>query len=250
LAPPPGDRTFCALIQYPLGFTDALSRAGVHYLAASPETMVAPGVPSSVAADVERHESDPRAMARAVVADVMHTRYGVGPLGVFGSFGPAAAFDVIDCSPSRVADTERAVARLNGALAADAAHPATRDAIRSDVGSVDGMARIPNGDALPWRADRPAIAVYDRIASDGRLDAGVRADARDAAGAVRSLVLAHAESRSFAPFGGASYSDATGPTVHLPLSAKQVDPWAPRVSETNNAFYRAVGAPSLTRAIA
>lgn len=87
-----------------------------------------------------------------------------------------------------------------------------RAAVRGNVRSVDGMARIPNGEHLPWRADRPAIAVYDRLASDARLGEDIRADARAASSAVADLVLAHGESARFAPFGGASYRDAAGPT--------------------------------------
>src|SRR5579864_7500559 len=46
-----------------LGFADALSHAGVKWLAASPETMLAPGVPSDVARAIASHENDPHAMA-------------------------------------------------------------------------------------------------------------------------------------------------------------------------------------------
>lgn len=230
-----------------LGFTDALARAGVRYLAASPETMVAPGVPTSVAHEIARDENAPRRMARAIVADVMGTSYHAGPLG---SFSPAAAFDVLDCSPQRVGAAEKAIKRLNDALVHAAANERARDAIRADIAGVDGMARIPGGAHLPWRADRPAIAVYDRLADDARLDPSLRAAARSASGAVHELVLAHAETARFDAFGGADYRDATGPTVHLPLSRKQVDPWAPRMRETDNAFYRSVDASALTRAIA
>lgn len=233
-----------------MGFTDALARAGVRYLAASPETMVAPGVPSDVAHAIAENERDPHAMARAIVADVMKTRYDAGPFGAFGGLAPAAAFDVIDCSRAGVDRAEHAIAQLNDDLAASASNAGGRAEIRRDVGGVDGMARIPGGDALPWRADRPAIAVYDCLAGDARLGDSTRADARAAAQSVRRLVLAHEESSHFDPFAGASYRDAAGPTVHLPLSVKQIDPWAPRIRETGNAFYRAVGAPSLTRAIA
>lgn len=222
-----------------MGFTDALSRAGVKYLAASPETMIAPGVPTNVAHAIAQNESDPQRMAQAVVDGVMGTRYDAGPLG---SFGPAAAFDVLDCAPKRVATAKERIRSLDDALVRAANDPGTRRAIRADVGAVDGMARLPNAQRLPWRADRPAIAVYDRIAADARLGANVRSAARAASDAVRGLVLAHAES--------ARYRDATGPTVHAPVTRRQIDPWAPRVSETENAFYRDVDAPALTRAIA
>ncbi|HEY9086344.1 MAG TPA: hypothetical protein VIN40_10490 [Candidatus Tyrphobacter sp.] len=230
-----------------MGFADALSRAGVRYLAASPETMMAPGVPTSVAEAIAAHEDDPLAMARAVVGDVMGTAYDAGPLG---TFAPAAAFDVLDLDPRKIGSAETAIKRLNDALVARARDPRAREAIRADVASVDGMARIPDTHGLPWRADRPALAVYDRLASDGRLGAEVCDDAARATRSVRDLVLAHRESRSFGPFDDVDYRDAVGPTVHLPISRAQIDPWAPRVRETANAFYRAVDAPALTRVIA
>jgi hypothetical protein len=230
-----------------MGFADALSRVGVKFLAASPETMVAPGVPTGVAQDVEKHEDDAHAMAAAVVHEVMHTKYDAGPLGTFGG---AAAFDVLDLEPSKLAHADASIKCLNDALVAASSDPLQRNAIRSDVTSVEGMARIPGTHGLPWTADRPAIAVYDRIARDARLGLDTRTDARDAAQAVRELVLAHEESAHFAPFGGADYRDAAGPTVHLPTSQKQIDPWAPQVRETSNAFYRDVDGPDLTRAIA
>ncbi len=48
-----------------LGFGDALSHAGVRWLAASPETMLAPGIPSDVAHVIASNQRDPDAMARA-----------------------------------------------------------------------------------------------------------------------------------------------------------------------------------------
>ncbi len=229
-----------------MGFADALSRAGVKYLAASPETMIAPGAPTSVAEAIADHEADASAMAGAVVGDVMGTAYDLGP---FGTFTPAAAFDVLDLDPRKIGSAETAIKRLNDALVARARDPQARDAIRADVKSVEGMARIVDTHGLPWRADRPAIAVYDRLASDARLSPEVRGDAASAAKAVLDLVLAHRESRSFGPF-QADYGDAVGPTIHLPASRAQIDPWAPRLRETANAFYRAVDASALTRAIA
>ncbi len=92
-----------------LGFENALSRAGVRYLAASPETMVAPGVPTGVAEAIASHASDPQAMARAIVARVMQTQYDAGPLG---TFGPAAAFDVIDCDARAPRAADVAIKRL------------------------------------------------------------------------------------------------------------------------------------------
>jgi hypothetical protein len=228
-----------------LGFADALSRAGVRFLAASPETMLSPGVPTGVADAIARNVNDPTAMANHVVKTVMQTRYGT-PDGE--SFGTAAAFDVLDCSPNRIANAERAIKTFNDAVAGDRAD---RTAIRRDVASVDGMVRFPESTPdMPWHADRPAIAMYGAIASDTKLPSQLRDDARAAADATRALVLAHKESRGFGPFDGASYADAAGPTIHAPLSAKQLDPWAPKVSETNNAFYNAVDQDKFVRAVA
>ena len=93
--------------------------------------------------------------------------------------------------------------------------------------------------------------MYDTIASDGRLDRTLRDDAASARDAVGNLVLAHRESGGFAPFDGADYTDAAGPTVHFPTTRGQIDPWADQgVSETNNSFYRNVDQDALTRVIA
>jgi len=103
---------------------------------------------------------------------------------------------------------------------------------------------------MPWRADRPAIAFYEKLAGDARLSDRVRADARAAAEAVRTLVLSHRESGDFKAFGGSDYSDAAGPTVHLPTSRREIDPWASAgVTETDNAFYDAVDEDAMTRVI-
>ncbi|MFN2449150.1 MAG: hypothetical protein ABR508_05065 [Candidatus Baltobacteraceae bacterium] len=227
-----------------LGFADALSHAGVKWLAASPETMVSPGVPSDVAHAIAAHTSDEHAMASAVVNDVMDYRYGIGRF----SYSPAAAFDVLDVGRSTVAPVEQSVKALNDAIAADGAQAAR---IRSDAAHVRGMARIPDATPdMPWHADRPAIAVYDSLAKDAKLDATVRTAAAKAETAVRGMVLAHGESRSFAPFGGTSYSDAAGPTVHFPVNSAQVDPWAPRVSETQNRFFAETDAAAAERVVA
>ncbi len=61
-----------------LGFASALSHAGVRYLAASPETMLAPGVPTTAAEAIARHPDDPAAMAHELVERTMQTRYQVG----------------------------------------------------------------------------------------------------------------------------------------------------------------------------
>ena len=98
----------------------------------------------------------------------------------------------------------------------------------------------------------PAIAFYDTLASDGRLDdAASRRRAQRAARTCADLVLAHRESDDFEPFGGADYSDAVGPTVHLPTSRRQIDPWASAgVTETDNEFYTKVDEAAMTRVLA
>jgi hypothetical protein len=230
-----------------LGFADALSRVGVKYLAASPETMLSPGAPTTIADAIAKNGDDPRTMARAAVDDVMHTRYDAG---VGEPFGPAAAFSVLDLDPQKIAKMRANVKVLNDALIAASRDRDTRASIRGDVKSVEGMVRFPQSTGLPWHADRPAIAAYDALASDARLDPSTRAKAAAARDAVSNIVLAHGESADFAPFADADYSDAVGPTVHLPLSHKQIDPWAPAVSETDNAFYRDTDGDGLAHAIA
>ena len=223
-----------------MGFADALSHAGVQYLAASPETMLAPGVPSDVAHAIASNENDPAAMAKSVVSDVMRAKYA------------AAAFDVLDLDPAKIGRAETAIKRLNDDAAGEATSNGVRQVLREDARAVDGMVRFPHAPKdMPWHADRPAIAFYDTLASDGRLDDSLRSDARDAAGAVSDLVLAHRECKDFGPFGDADYSDADGPTVHLPTTRGQIDPWAAAgVSETDNAFYRKVDEDAMTRVIA
>ena len=223
-----------------MGFADALSHAGVRYLAASPETMLAPGVPSDVAHAIASNENDRAAMAKSVVSDVMRAKYA------------AAAFDVLDLDPAKIGRAEAAIKRLNDDAAGEAASNGVRQVLREDAGAVDGMVRFPDAPKdMPWHADRPAIAFYDGLASDGRLDDSLRTDARDAAGAVRNLVLAHSERKDFTPFGDADYSDAAGPTVHLPTTRHQIDPWAGAgISETDNAFYRKVDEDAMTRVLA
>ena len=228
-----------------LGFADALSSAGVKWLAASPEIMIAPGVPTSVASAIAGNLGDPRGMAQDVVALAMGVRYNFGG----EVLAPAAAFSVIDTSPQAMASVREHVKRLDDDLAkAIDANPALAPHVRADERAVHGMARCEST-SLPWRADRPAIALYDKLASDARLPQIVRDDARAAAGAVRDVVLAHHESRAFAPYGGIDYHDAVGPTVHSPLNAKQIDPWAPQMTETANAFWKAVDGERLANAL-
>jgi hypothetical protein len=230
-----------------LGFSSALSHAGVRFLAASPETMLAPGVPSSVAHEIAQHIGDPQAMARALVADTMETRYH---LIHAGSFGPAAAFDVLDLDPGKIGAVESAVKQLDDALAAAAHNPEMRSTIREDARAIGGMVRFPHPERMPWQADRPAIALYDTFGEDGRLPGSVRDAAQRAASAIKATVLAHRESDDFAPFAHADYSDAAGPTVHFPTRRSEIDPWAPRVSETSTAFFKNVGGARLAGAVA
>lgn len=228
-----------------LGFADALSHDGVKYLAASPETMLAPGVPTGVAEDIARHEDDPAAMAKAIVSDAMRTRYD----SFAGSYAPAAAMDVLDLDPQKMAAVRAAVKQLDHGLATVARmSDAAQDAILADARSVDGMVRFDHG-GLPWHADRPAIALYDTFAADTRLPNDVRSAATAASKAVAKLVLAHRESHGFEPFAAADYRDAVGPTVHFATDPHQLDPWAPKVSETQTAFYREVGASKLDHAL-
>jgi hypothetical protein len=229
-----------------LGFADALSQDGVKYLAASPETMLAPGTPTSVAEDIASHVDDPAAMAKAVVTDVMHTKYGMPGMG---SYTPAAAMDVLDLDSKKIATMRDAVKTLDKALTTAArGSDDAQAAILDDARSVDGMVRFDQG-KLPWHADRPAMALYDTFAGDTRLSNDVRTAAATASKSVGDLVLAHAESRDFIPFGGADYRDAVGPTVHFATTPGQLDPWAPKVSETHTAFYKEVGAAKLDRAL-
>ena len=227
-----------------LAFTSALSDAGVKYLAASPETMIAPGVSSDVAHPIAANENDPSAMAHAVVADTMKTTYGAGGT----HWNPAAAFDVIDCDPTRVANMQQSVKVLNDSLVAAASRIITRQQILADANAVDGVSR-ESPEPTPWRADRPAIRLYETFAADSALPQSVRTAATQAAASVKALVLGHSESAHFQPFGGTDYRDAVGPTVHFPTSSLQVDPWAPKISETKNAFYQTVDGGRLANAL-
>ncbi len=229
-----------------LSFAGALSHAGVRYLAASPETMLAPGVPTTAAEAIARHPDDPAAMAHELVEDTMRARYRLGNVA---AYAPAAAFDVIDLDPAKIATMERAVKHLDGTIAREAdAKPAVARAVRADAKAVDGMVRFTNKQ-LPWHADRPALALYDGFARDARLPDDLRAAASAAKDAVAATVLAHAETQGYAPFGGADYTDAVGPTVHFATSAKQRDPWAPQISETDTKFYAKVGAGRVDAAL-
>ena len=229
-----------------VAFSSALSHAGVKYLAASPETMLAPGVPTAVAHDIVQNLNAPDKMAKDVVDTTMDTNYGTRRDG----FAPAAAFDVIDLDPKKTAAVANAVSSLNAALTSEAANKTARAAIREDAKAIDGMVRFPEGKTMPWRADRPALALYDTFSQDGRLSKTVRDAAAAARDAVEDTVMAHRESDDFAPFNDSDYSNAVGPTVHFPVSPKQVDTWAPQISETDNQFYKSVGGDDLAKVVA
>jgi len=223
-----------------LGFAEELSRAGVQYVAASPETMIAPGVPSGAVAEaVQRGGGDPQATAHGIVDAVMDRQYRLGG----AAYRPAAAFNVLDLAPAKIAAMERAVRAVNDDVAAlphDAAGDAAARAVRTDGTRTPGMTRFVDEPGLPWHADRPAEALYARMAHDGHLPEALRRDAAAAAQAVGALILADRESARFEP-GAISYRDAVGPTVHFPVDAKQYDAWAKNgVSETDNRFFKDV----------
>jgi len=168
------------------------------------------------------------------------------------AYHPAAAFDVFDLDPKKVAGVRDAVRSFDDAVAAmphDAQDKPELRELRADVASIKGMARFDHSASMPWHADRPALAVYQRIAADARLPQAVRDAATDAATAIRSIVLAHRESADFGPF-HASYSDAAGPTEHLPTTKGSFDGWAGQgVTETHNQFYDDVDGREFARSI-
>jgi hypothetical protein len=228
-----------------LGFADALSRSGVKYLAASPETMLAPGVPSAKVADVLTQGGD---WADNLVSVTMHVSFGQGA----AAYHPAAAFDVFDLDQKKVAAVRSAVGAFNDSVVEVARGVSgakfARD-IRSDIAAVPGMARFDHSSDMIYHSDRPVEAVYDRIRADGRLPGSVREAATDARETIGALVVAHSESAWFAPF-RTSYADAAGPTAHLPLTPNQYDPWSSGgVSETHNEFFDAVHGRELARAL-
>jgi hypothetical protein len=227
-----------------VSFASALSHVGVKFLAASPETMLAPGTPTTVAEAIAQHGDDPEAMARAMVTRTMHARYGLDGQ----AYAPAAAFDVLDLAPQKIAAMEHAVGALDATIARDAKDDGVRGAVLEDARSVEGMVRFTR-QPYPWHADRPAEALYDTFARDTRLPDDLRAAAASAKDAVSATVLAHAESRGFAAFGGASYRDSAGPTVHFATNHAERDPWAPQISETKTAFDAKVGEKRLDRAL-
>ncbi|MBV8222955.1 MAG: hypothetical protein JO293_06300 [Candidatus Eremiobacteraeota bacterium] len=216
----------------------------MRYLAASPETMLAPGAPSAKIADALTHGSD---WASNVVDATMKVRYGAGT-----SYHPAAAFDVLDLAPEKIDSVRRSITAFNDSVVALSKARGSGELIhdiRSDLRSVPGMARFDHTADMIYHSDRPAEAVYATIGADSRLPSNVRSAALQAKAAVGALVLAHDEYGWFAPM-NASYADAAGPTAHMPISADQYDPWSESgVSETHNGFFGAVHAREFARAI-
>jgi hypothetical protein len=204
--------------------------------------MLAPGVPSAVVADALTRGGD---WPKHVVDATMRQRYGSSG----DSYHPAAAFDVFDLEPKKIARARAAVRAFDDAAAKMQRASDESRSLKADVRGVRGMVRFDHSADMPWHADRPAEAMYDAIAGDDHLPATLRAAAGAAAAAVRELVLAHRESADFGPF-NASYADAAGPTVHAPLSRRSFDTWADRgVTETHNGFYDAVNGRAFARAV-
>ena len=228
-----------------LGFADTLSHIGVRYLAASPETMLAPGVPSAAFADTLTHGDG---WAQDAVDVTMRARYGSGA----GAYHPAAAFDVLDLDATKIANVRSTISGFNSEVSSLRHERGGQEElreIRSDVKSVRGMVRFDHSADMPWHADRPAITVYETVADDARLPDALRGAAKAAAEAVASLVLAHKESADFGPF-HASYSDAVGPNIHAPITPHSYDAWADQgVIETHNGFFDAVHGRDFARAI-
>lgn len=228
-----------------IGFCDTLSHSGVKYLAASPETMLAPGVPSAAFADALTSGSS---WAQKAVDVTMHARYGTSG----DAYHPAAAFDVFDLDAQKVAAVRSSVGEFNrevGTLPKSAQGVEYAHEIRSDLRSIRGMVRFDHSARMPWHADRPAIASYDAVADDARLPEALRNAAKAASDAVANLVIAHKESSSFGPF-HSSYDDAAGPTAHLPITKGLYDSWSDQgVVETHNDYYDSVHGKEFARAI-
>jgi hypothetical protein len=111
------------------------------------------------------------------------------------------------------------------------------------------MARFDHTSDMIYHADRPVEALYAKIGTDARLPQPVRDAAGAARDAVGAIVLAHDEDAWSAPM-HARYADAAGPTAHIPLSSDQYDPWSRNgVSETHNAFFKAVHGREFAQAI-
>jgi hypothetical protein len=125
------------------GVRDARSQDGVKRLAASPETMLAPGTPTSVAEDIAKNIDDPAAMAKAILKDTMSTKYGLGG----ETYRPAAAMDVLDSEFDQ--DRDDARCRQGARWRPDRRGPhqrfsASRGARRREVGRRDGPLKAPD----------------------------------------------------------------------------------------------------------
>ncbi len=227
-----------------MGFADALSRVGVKYLAASPETMLSPGVPTGVADAIARNINDPSAWRTAWSETVMRARYATP--SVNRSERPRhSTCSIVRRTRSQMQNA--AIKAFNDAAGAD-----TPTAARSAATSPRSRAwcafltqrRTCHGTPIARRSrcTMPSLQTPTcrRAYATMRAPQPMHARARDGA----------QESRRFGPFDGSSYADAVGPTIHAPLSAKQLDPWAPKISETNNAFYDAVDQAKFVRAVA
>jgi len=210
------------------------SRVGVRYFAASPETTIAPGIPSWVALAIARNQSDPTAMARAVVAIVMAQRYTHA--GV--TYAPAAAFDVLDISPDKMDAVQQAETAFNLQLIGTLRQQSSlRRVILQDINAVPGMQRDEPTALVPWHADRPAIELYTRIAADRRLPVELRQAADTARAAVAQTILWHAEmGKNPVGFGAMGYRDAVGPTTNFPGTPGQIDPLNPTISAQQNPY--------------
>ena len=111
---------------------------------------------------------------------------------------------MIDLDPKKTAAVASAVRNVNAALVHDAADKAARAAIREDAKAIDGMVRFPEGKAMPWSADRPAIALNDTFSQVGGLSKHVRDAAAIARDTIANTVMAHRESDGYAPFGNST----------------------------------------------
>lgn len=215
-----------------MGVINSMSDAGVHYFIGTEETAIAPGTPTTVAADIADNILDPTLMGNAVVEDVLKTRYHAHGL----TYGPVAAIDVLDIAPDKMRAAADAERQFN-ALAIEEIRQDPRVAHRliNDARKIPGMQRDDPAAAVPWRADRPAIALYLEFESDPKLPAGLRAAAHNVAVRIAQLIVAHGETHNAVGF-GSDYRDVIGPTTRFPVSYAQVDPLQDQIVERNAAY--------------
>jgi hypothetical protein len=220
----------------------ALSRVGVHYMAASPETTITPGVPAAVAGDIARYANNPQAMAIAIVTHVLTTRYREHGL----VYGPTAAYDVLDISRSNMMQIDQAEKNFNDIVLAmlPQHYTAIKSRLMADARRVPGMQRDDPTAIVPWRSDRPAIALYEEFAKDTQLPEPIREAAASAAKAIQQTVIAHGETNGAVGFGanyrgrmGAINDSAVGPTTRFPTTPLLIDPLVGQdISETANDY--------------